>query len=83
MKKHKVFSTLIDNKKDSYGLIMTSVLIAVGVNLLSTGIVELFGFQYKEIVLIVLGVLLSIGVIAKIAKMVSENKAFYFIWKTR
>ena len=47
MKKHKVFSTLIDNKKDSYGLIMTSVLIAVGVNLLSTGIVELFGFQYK------------------------------------
>ena len=67
MKKHKVFSTLIDNKKDSYGLIMTSVLSAVGVNLLSTGIVELFGFQYKEIVLIVLGVLLSLGVIAKIA----------------
>jgi hypothetical protein len=46
---------------------MTSVLIAVGVNLLSTGIVELFGFQHKEIVLIVLGVLLSLGVIARIA----------------
>ena len=66
MIKHKVFSTLIENKKDSSSLIMTSVLIAVGVNLLSTGIVELLSFRYKGIILIVLGIVLSLGVIGRI-----------------
>ena len=64
MTRHKVFSSLVNNKKDNYSLIMTSVLVAVGVNLLSTGIVDIFGFQYSEIIFIVLGILLSLGVIA-------------------
>ena len=50
MKKHRLFSTLLQNQKSGYELIMTSVLIAVGVNLLSTGIVELLGFEQKELV---------------------------------
>lgn len=53
MKKHRIFSTLIESQKKSYELIMTSVLIAIGVNLLSTGIVELLGIQNKGIILIV------------------------------
>ena len=48
MKKHRIFSTLIESQKKSYELIMTSVLIAIGVNLLSTGIVELLGFKTRE-----------------------------------
>ena len=52
MAKNKIFSSLIDNKRESSGLIMTSVLVAVGVNMLSTGIVDLlglrFGFQIRK-----------------------------------
>lgn len=61
MKKHRIFSTLIESQKKSYELIMTSVLIAIGVNLLSTGIVELLGIQNKGIILIVIGMFISIG----------------------
>ena len=60
MAKNKIFSSLIDNKRESSGLIMTSVLVAVGVNMLSTGIVDLlglrFGFQIKEVILITIGI---------------------------
>ena len=68
MKKSKIFSSLIDNKKENYSLIMTSVLVAVGVNILSTGIVDLlelrFGFQIKGVILIAIGTFLSLGVLA-------------------
>ena len=68
MAKNKIFSSLIDNKRESSGLIMTSVLVAVGVNMLSTGIVDLlglrFGFQIKEVILITIGIFLSLGVLA-------------------
>lgn len=68
MAKSKIFSSLIDNKRESSGLIMTSVLVAVGVNMLSTGIVDLlglrFGFQIKEVILITIGIFLSLGVLA-------------------
>ena len=68
MKKNKIFSSLIDNKKENYSLIMTSVLVAVGVNILSTGIVDLlelrFGFQIKGVILIAIGTFLSLGVLA-------------------
>lgn len=67
MKKHRIFSTLIESQKKSYELIMTSVLIAIGVNLLSTGIVELLGIQNKGIILIVIGMLISIGVVVRIS----------------
>lgn len=66
MNRHRVFSTLIDNKKYSYTLILTSIVLALGINLFSTGIAELIGFKYKEIVFIVLGLILSICVIAVI-----------------
>lgn len=46
---------------------MTSVLIAIGVNLLSTGIVELLGIQNKGIILIVIGMFISIGVVVRIS----------------
>lgn len=72
MKKHRLFSTLLQNQKSGYELIMTSVLIAVGVNLLSTGIVELLGFEQKELVLIIIGAVISIGVIIRI--MLSKIK---------
>lgn len=68
MAKNKIFSSLIDNKRESSGLIMTSVLVAVGVNMLSTAIVDLlglrFGFQIKEVILITIGIFLSLGVLA-------------------
>ena len=67
MKKHRIFSTLIENQKNSYELIMTSVLIAIGVNLLSTGIVELLGLENKACSLIIVGVLISIGVVIRIS----------------
>lgn len=67
MKKHRIFSTLIESQKKSYELIMTSVLIAIGVNLLSTGIVELLGIQNKGIILIVIGMFISIGVVVRIS----------------
>lgn len=70
MKKNKIFSSLIDNKKENYSLIMTSVLVAVGVNILSTGIVDLlelrFGFQIKGVILIAIGTFLSLGVLARL-----------------
>ena len=67
MKKHRIFSTLIESQKKSYELIMTSVLIAIGVNLLSTGIIELLGIQNKGIILIVIGMFISIGVVVRIS----------------
>lgn len=80
MKRHKVFSNLIKNKKESNNLVMTSVLIAVGVNLFSTGMVELFGFPYKEMVLIVLGGILSLGIIGRSAwsKIKELNQSIKF-----
>ena len=66
MKKHRLFSTLLQNQKSGYELIMTSVLIAVGVNLLSTGIVKLLGFEQKELVLIIIGAAICMGVIIRI-----------------
>jgi len=67
MKKHNVFSKLLENQKNTYELIFTSVLIAVGVNLLSTGIIDLLGIQYKNIFLIVIGGILSLFVIIRIS----------------
>lgn len=67
MKKHRIFLTLIENQKNSYELIMTSVLIAIGVNLLSTGIVELLGIQNKGLILIIIGIIISIGVVVRIS----------------
>lgn len=67
MRKHHVFSTLVESQKNSYELIMTSVLIAVGVNLLSTGIIELIGFEYKEAALIAIGIIISLGVVIRIS----------------
>lgn len=66
MKKHRVFSTLIQSQKSGYELIMTSVFITIGVNLLSTGIAELFSFQHKNLILIIIGAIISIGVIIRI-----------------
>ena len=58
MKKHRLFSTLLQNQKSGYELIMTSVLIAIGVNLLSTGIVELLGFKQKDLALVIIGIVI-------------------------
>lgn len=46
---------------------MTSVLIAIGVNLFSTGIVELIGLKNRAIILIIFGLVTCIGVIIRIA----------------
>ena len=76
MRKHRVFSSFIENQKNSYELIMTAVLIAIGVNLLSTGIVNLLAFSHRDIVLIIVGVAISIGVVVKIfnTKLKGLNK---------
>ena len=76
MKKHRIFSTLIESQKKSYELIMTSVLIAIGVNLLSTGIVELLGIQNKGIILIVIGMFISIGVVVRITSLDKGTQPF-------
>ena len=76
MKKHRIFSTLIESQKKSYELIMTSVLIAIGVNLLSTGIVELLGIQNKGIILIVIASLPK-----EVAKPKEQGETSYIIEK--
>ena len=57
MKLQHIFSMLVDNKKNNRNILVTSVLIAVGVNLLSSGISALIGIKYKNIILIILGIL--------------------------
>lgn len=69
MEKHRIFSTLIDRQRTSYELILTSVIVALGVNLLSSGIVELVGKQYKGIILTIIGIILSVGIILKLIQI--------------
>ena len=63
MKKHNVFTNLLETQKANRELIVSSVLLAVGVNLLSTGIAELAGEQYRAWMLTLVGTLICIGVV--------------------
>lgn len=63
MKKHKVFSNLLETQKTNRDLVVSSVLLAVGVNLLSTGIAELTGAQYRAWTLTMVGMLICLGVV--------------------
>ncbi len=66
MKKHKIFSNYINLQKDYSDLILTSVLIAVGVNLLSSGITEILVGSHKASLMIIGGFAVCILVIIRI-----------------
>lgn len=68
MKKNNVFSNLLESQNKIHELISTVVLVAIGVNILCTGVVELFNFPNKEIVFILIGVVILISVIVKTIK---------------
>lgn len=63
MKKHKVLTNLLETQKSNRDLIMSSVLLAVGVNLLSSGIAELVCEQYRSWAFVFVGALICVGVI--------------------
>lgn len=65
MKKHKIFSNYINLQKDYSELILTSVLIAVGVNLLSSGITEVLDGTHKASLIIIGGLAVCILVIIR------------------
>ena len=68
MKKNNVFSNLLESQNKIHELISTVVLVAIGVNILSTGVVELFNFPNKEIVFILIGAVILVSVIVKTIK---------------
>lgn len=51
-----IISTLMNIQKSNRDLITNSILIAIGVNLLSTGVIELIGPQHKGWILVLFGV---------------------------
>ena len=73
MKRHKIFSSFVEIQKHGTELILTAVLIALGVNLLSSGVVGLFTFEHKEVALIAFGMIISIGVAVRICSNKLKN----------
>lgn len=66
MKKHKIFSDYINLQKNNSELILTTILIAIGVNLLSSGITEIIEGAYKAALMIISGLAICIIVIIRI-----------------
>ena len=66
MRKHKVFSSFLESQNNSYELLSTVVLAAIGVNIFCAGLIELLDFPHKDIAFILFGAIISIGVVLKI-----------------
>jgi len=79
-KKKYVLSKLIE-KKDIYkDIIITSVIIAIGVNILTEGILKIFNLEKSNFLLIIIGIILSVVVISfhayKDLKSINNNINF-------
>ena len=69
------------NLKEIYkDIIITSIIIAIGVNILTEGILQFFDLEKYNFLLIVIGIILSLGVIIFYAykKMKSINSSIEF-----
>ncbi len=64
--KYHIITSLIKEQQKTKELVMTAVLVAIGVNLCSTGIVALLGVEHSAIILICMGTAVWVGVLAKI-----------------
>ena len=71
--RYKIITSLINEQQKTKELVMTAVLVSIGVNLCSTGIVALFVVEHSAITLICIGTAVWMGVLAKIAY--SKSKA--------
>lgn len=63
MIKEKIIEPLFSQQDQVRQLIIVSILIALGVNLMATGVISLLKISSQPIMLIVLGMLFSLGVI--------------------
>ena len=63
---NKLVKMYVENQKHSYELILTAVLIAVGVNVLSSGLMGLLNIPHKSCVMILLGALIAGLVVANL-----------------
>lgn len=79
-KNNNILSQLINLKEIYKDIIITSVIIAIGVNILTEGILKVFDLEKYNFLLIVIGIILSLGVIIFYAyeKMKSINSSVEF-----
>ena len=66
MEKIRLVSSLIEEQKKSEYLVLTSVLIAIGVNVFSSGIIALLGLEHSGVIQILVGILICICVVFRI-----------------
>ena len=84
-----IISTLINEFRNAKNMIFISVLIALGVNLLTTGIINYFSLNDSPVFLVILGVVLSVGIVLLIlfsnVKAMTKNKSIegYFIYDVK
>lgn len=84
-----IISTLINEFRSAKNMIFISVLIALGVNLLTTGLINYFSLDNSPIFLVILGVVLSVGIVLLIlfsnVKAMNKNKSIegYFIYDVK
>ena len=61
MRRHKVFSSFLESQNYSFELVLTVVLVAIGVNFFSDGLLELLNFPGKDIVFVIVGAIIALG----------------------
>lgn len=61
MRRHKVFSSFLESQNYSFELLLSVVLVAIGVNFFSDGLLELLNFPGKDIVFVILGAIIALG----------------------
>jgi hypothetical protein len=59
----RVLHTFKKEKDNTKQLVIISVLISFGVNVLTTGVISYYGLEKNSIILIIIGILLSLGII--------------------
>ena len=90
MKKDKlIISTLMNELRSAKNMIFISVLIVLGVNLLTTGLINYFSLYDSPIFLVILGFSLSIGIVLLVfssnVKSMNKSKAIngFFIYDVK
>ncbi len=77
MKKHKLFSTLLNNQQNALELVLLSVVVALCINLVATSLINILDFPQKDLILLIVGFLVSILIIIQIIykKLKSLNQS--------
>lgn len=78
--KNHILSQLIKQKEIYKDIIITSIIIAIGVNILTEGILKFFNLEKYSFLLVTIGIILSLGVIVfySYKKMKSINSSIEF-----